>query len=98
MPATKTSSRRKRVSSSKGVDSGQLGLGLDGPKRAPRPEIDIEKELALAHKELAQAGFQFTSMLATRRLSLTRIKAAVAQVKSCHDGLDKLLERLEASR
>jgi hypothetical protein len=77
------------------VGDGQLGLGLADAAPAP---IDIEKELALAHKQIAQAGFQFSSMLATRRLSLTRVKAAIAQVKSCSTELDNLLVRLEASR
>lgn len=60
--------------------------------KAPR---DIKKELETAHKALAQAGFAFASMLARRKMNLTTITVAVAQVKLCSERLDKMLEHIK---
>lgn len=65
-------------------------------KPAPKPApaltgSQIEKELALAHKMLATAGSTLALMLATRRLSLSRLSEAAEKVHSCSAHMTRLL-------
>lgn len=67
------------------------------PATKPKPMLtgeQIEKELSLAHKMVAQAGATISLMLATRRLSVTRLQAAFEGVAACASHMERLVEIL----
>lgn len=57
-------------------------------------KIDIEKELATAHKILGEAAFQLVTMLATRKMSMTRVRLASEKARACADNMEALVQRL----
>jgi hypothetical protein len=60
-----------------------------------RGSVDVEKELAAAHKLNSAAGFELVTMLATRRLSLARVRAAAVAARESAENLEQLVHVFE---
>jgi hypothetical protein len=55
----------------------------------------IEASLAAVHKSIAQSGYAVSSMLARRRMNLTTLAGAAAQLKSASAEFEIILEQLK---
>jgi len=59
---------------------------------------DIEKQLALAHKIIAGAGYQVNYMLTVRRLNLKRIEEAAEKTRDAADHMQRLVALLRGEK